>query len=684
MPSVYADACAGKVSVGLLAEAVRISIPENEAVVAEVVRQCTPSQALRVFAKYREGMPGRAGEPNPDPDIDYWMRRWVDDLGRERFDLALDKTTGALFRQAWDAARAAGEKTLDALDLERRRRLNANEIADRFATMVLDAAGKEGLTSRGGEKYSVQIVADLEALAEAMGIELDLSRPVKLGTQCFIPATGQRLSARELARVMCDASVQLLITHKGAPLWLGNEARTANRYQRRALRFRSGGPGGCEFPGHAGAVRRRSSRAVGLEGGTDRSRQPGSAVHVPPQADPRQRMDHLHRRRPVLHLLGGGAVPGHDQSRRPTRRSTAGPCSTARHRATASGARLDDSRHTTLGRGRRATLPTGARRVPRQLARRLTATRGSARVGALHGDVHVGLEAEHVIEERCGSSGDLAKALEAEHIDLVEAIQLHRRHFAVSADDLELANATRRQERVESALGARPRSCHHVVGALPDVPSEQLVGPLLGNDVLDVEAADHAHLPAEDRDRIHPIAGLDAPLAEHARRRVADERALTVLDPFPLPIVGPDRHGLIVPPGLSAPVPFARGHGGRREAAGPAGVPQAARPRAQQRAHGSGGAVAGPPLRLPGVAGVHGRANRRRQVRGVVRAHPEPRADASQAVGVVLHPRSARVAGDDRGRRAGHRVRRRSRTDRVLPREPRMSRDRDGPARGLE
>ena len=48
---------------------------------------------------------------------------------------------------------------------------------------------------------------------------------------------------------MCDASVQLLITHKGAPLWLGAEVRTANRHQRRALRFRSGGPGGCEFPG---------------------------------------------------------------------------------------------------------------------------------------------------------------------------------------------------------------------------------------------------------------------------------------------------------------------------------------------------------------------------------------------------------------------------------------------------
>ena len=119
---------------------------------------------------------------------------WVDDLGRERFDLALDKTTGALFRQAWDAARRRGREGA------RRSRSRAAPSAqrERDRGSARDDGARCWRTkrsqSRGGEKFRVQIVADLEALAEAMGIELDLHRPVKLGAECFLPATGQRLS----------------------------------------------------------------------------------------------------------------------------------------------------------------------------------------------------------------------------------------------------------------------------------------------------------------------------------------------------------------------------------------------------------------------------------------------------------------------------------------------------------
>ncbi len=246
--AIHRDAKAGKFSVGVVAMAARVATPENEELIAKIVNDATPSQAARIFAKYRDSR-GENGEPNPDPDIDFWEKHWVDDLGRQRFDLALDAPTGALFREAWMAARAAGEKDVDPTDLEQRRRLNANEIARRFAMAMLAAANDEGMSAPGGERYSVQVTADLATLARVLGLDFDPLQPVGLGECAFLPATGQRLTDAELSRIMCGADVQLLVHHNGVPLWLGREVRHASRDQRRALRFRAGGVSGCEFPG---------------------------------------------------------------------------------------------------------------------------------------------------------------------------------------------------------------------------------------------------------------------------------------------------------------------------------------------------------------------------------------------------------------------------------------------------
>jgi hypothetical protein len=245
--SIHAAAATGKHSVGVLAMAARVATPQNEKLLAQILRDAVPTQAARIFAKLGEGR-AKNGGTKPDPDVDYWQRHWVDDLGRERYDFALDGPTGALFKEAWQAARALGEKDLDPVDLEQRRRLNANEIATRWARAMLEAATRSGSVAPGDERWCVQVSADLETLARVLGFDFDPKLPARLGSQCFIPATGQRLSDAELARILCDAGVQLLVHHNGVPLWLGNEVRTATRHQRRALRFRAGVTG-CEFPG---------------------------------------------------------------------------------------------------------------------------------------------------------------------------------------------------------------------------------------------------------------------------------------------------------------------------------------------------------------------------------------------------------------------------------------------------
>jgi hypothetical protein len=227
--------------------AARVATPENEEKVRQAVLDATPAQAARIFAKYRD-CKAKNGGTEPDPEVDYWRKRWRDGLGRERWDLALDGPTSALLDQAWEAIRAAGETALDPTDLEERRRLDANEIARWLAQVLVDAANAKGMTTGGGERYCVQVSVDLAMLARVLGYDFDPGKPVGLGQHCFLPATGHRLTDAELARIMCDASVQLLVHHNGVPLWLGTEVRTATRHQRRALMFRAGVKG-CEFPG---------------------------------------------------------------------------------------------------------------------------------------------------------------------------------------------------------------------------------------------------------------------------------------------------------------------------------------------------------------------------------------------------------------------------------------------------
>ncbi|MEI2699424.1 MAG: hypothetical protein V9E94_14175 [Microthrixaceae bacterium] len=75
---------------------------------------------------------------------------------------------------------------------------------------------------RGGERFAVQVVCDIAALAEALGIDLDPNVPVGLGSRAYLPRTGAHLSNAELSRVLCEGTLQMLIDHDGQPLWLGS------------------------------------------------------------------------------------------------------------------------------------------------------------------------------------------------------------------------------------------------------------------------------------------------------------------------------------------------------------------------------------------------------------------------------------------------------------------------------
>jgi hypothetical protein len=263
LPTLMDHARAGRRSIGVVAAAARVVTPDNEARVAEIAVACTPAQAARVLSTYRDVAAANAAEcdPAPEPERETepetWWRSWFDDAGRGRIDAALSADVAALVQQAWDAARAAGEadqpatQAADPAEAERdlHRRLGADEVAARWATTMLEHAHDHRLCRPGGERHGVLVNIDVQTLARVLGLEIDPTLPIGLGTQAFDARTGAHLTDRQVARILCDADLQVLVHHHGVPLWMSEPTRTANRHQRRALQFRSGGTGGCEYPG---------------------------------------------------------------------------------------------------------------------------------------------------------------------------------------------------------------------------------------------------------------------------------------------------------------------------------------------------------------------------------------------------------------------------------------------------
>lgn len=86
---------------------------------------------------------------------------------------------------------------------------------------MLEHAPGTGVGDRGGERFAVQVVCDIAALAEALGIDIDANVAVGLGSRAYLPRTGAHLSNAELSRVLCEGTLQMLVDHDGQPLWLG-------------------------------------------------------------------------------------------------------------------------------------------------------------------------------------------------------------------------------------------------------------------------------------------------------------------------------------------------------------------------------------------------------------------------------------------------------------------------------
>lgn len=133
---------------------------------------------------------------------------------------------------------------------------DVNQIAGIFAETVIKELESTGLTRIGGSRFHVQVTADIDTIADALGIDFTSNKNavVRLGREAFDAHSGRNLTKAELARVSCEADMSLLIHKDGRPLWLSNTVHNASQFQRRALLYRSRGSsptgaGCCEVPG---------------------------------------------------------------------------------------------------------------------------------------------------------------------------------------------------------------------------------------------------------------------------------------------------------------------------------------------------------------------------------------------------------------------------------------------------
>lgn len=261
IPTLAEAASRGEVGITMLDAAARISTPENEAAVAEIVLNCSPSQSQRVLSTYR-----RAAQPygdaetatetgsgldDPDPGPvrpdQLWWRDWIDDLGRGRIDAAIDPIVLEQLRLAMRAFETPPSESSEGAP----QRVTApHELVGRLADAALAHAAQHLPGSTDRDRSLIQVTADLATFANVIGATFDSRLPFGLGRQAFITSvTGRvtRLSDSQLAELLCTSRIQLLIHQNGVPLWLGNETRHATRQQRRALRARAHNT--CEFPG---------------------------------------------------------------------------------------------------------------------------------------------------------------------------------------------------------------------------------------------------------------------------------------------------------------------------------------------------------------------------------------------------------------------------------------------------
>ncbi len=211
------DAREGRIGVAALDQVAKVVTPANRRTLINMARTLSVAglaRALGLYRRYREVPESIVAS------VFHWSDS-IDDAGNYRLRAHLRGATGELLRAAFASASSG-----------------ASDVDDAVSHMA--TAALANIDSSGGSTHRVLIHAELADLAGVLG-----ASHVELGSATY-DRDGRRVERAELAQVIDDASVSLVVANKGKPLWLSNAVRSATAHQHKVLRVRSGGT--CEVP----------------------------------------------------------------------------------------------------------------------------------------------------------------------------------------------------------------------------------------------------------------------------------------------------------------------------------------------------------------------------------------------------------------------------------------------------
>ncbi len=255
LPLLATAFCAGRLSYSVVRALTRIAGPDNEADLLEVGRSGTVAHVERIVRGWRRA--DRCTDPEPSPDSGrLGLRLHWDEDGSLRVSGRLSAEDGALLQTALSAAADRLESQRPAPSAEDvvaakewaaggpgphtpRRPIGAGECLGEVARGYLDPApAKQSAAAR--HQVVVHVDADVLASDTAAGA-------------AYLEG-GPALSAEQVARISCDASLVVMLRRGTEVLDVGRSTRSIPAALNRALWARDGG---CRFPG---CQERRRSR----------------------------------------------------------------------------------------------------------------------------------------------------------------------------------------------------------------------------------------------------------------------------------------------------------------------------------------------------------------------------------------------------------------------------------------
>ena len=254
LPSIEAAFASGKLSYSKVRALTRIAEPDTEASLLDLALHLTASQVERTVRQWRRADRLDAGEPPVEQrqSFDHW---WDDD-GMLTVTVRMATEPGAVLLAAIEslverAARRerAGEKKAqsarrepaaaderDADDSRSRRLARERRTARRIAALSRLAEAAADADRRPGDPPRREVVVHVDAAV--LADDAAAGRAFLEGGPALTPATARRM--------LCEATVVVMLEKGREPLAVGRRKRRATKAQLRALLHRDGG---CARPG---------------------------------------------------------------------------------------------------------------------------------------------------------------------------------------------------------------------------------------------------------------------------------------------------------------------------------------------------------------------------------------------------------------------------------------------------